>query len=79
MGEVGRVVLYAWGATDELRMENVACLEPDGSVRWRASLPEGLVGDCFNGLEVDGVGVLASTWSGLRMRLDPVTGGATKV
>lgn len=71
---MSRVVLYAWSATDDPRIENIACLELDGSVRWRALLPEGSTPDCFTELERAGSGVLASTWSGRRMRLDPATG-----
>lgn len=57
------------------RVRNLVRITSDGGVAWRGELPEGGATDAFVGLDIgiDGV-VLASTWSGYRLWLDPVTG-----
>jgi len=71
-----RIMLYSWGSSDEDRLENIVCLAADGSPRWRARLPGTATYDCFVTLDRDGDSLLAMTWSGNALRLDPATGEA---
>lgn len=57
------------------RVRNLVRITSSGDVAWRGELPEDGPTDAFVSLDVgiEGV-VLAATWTGYRVRLDPVTG-----
>jgi hypothetical protein len=51
-------------------VQNLVRVEPDGRISWRGELPSGSATDCFVSLEMDqGGDIIASTWSGYRVRL----------
>ena len=52
---------------------NLLRLRPDGSVVWRAELPE-QVGDTYVGMEWSNGSLTAGSWSGFEVVLDPDTG-----
>ena len=69
----GRAIIYDW--MDGPRPNrNLVCVELDGNVRWVAELPTTDTADCFTGVKRDGVLLLANTWSGYAVWIDPVTG-----
>jgi hypothetical protein len=57
------------------RVRNLVGVLASGEVAWRGELPEVGGTDAFVALDIgmDGV-ILAATWMGYRVRLDPVTG-----
>lgn len=56
-------------------VRNLVRVGADGRVLWRGELPRGASADCFVEFEVEATGdLVASTWSGYRVRLDPDTG-----
>lgn len=57
------------------RVRNLVRITSTAEVAWQGELPRAGVTDAFVSLDtdVDGV-VLASTWTGYRVRLDPATG-----
>ncbi|WP_050629187.1 hypothetical protein [Bradyrhizobium viridifuturi] len=73
----GRVVLFD-GAADAYRAENLACFDPDGSLRWRAALPHHTGPDRFVDVVLGGGCMRASTWSGWAIWLDSVSGATIK-
>jgi hypothetical protein len=74
----GRAVLFYWSANQECRFENLACFNGDGSLRWRAALPENSGHDCFVGIALDNDQLRANTWSCFALWLDLLTGRASK-
>jgi len=57
------------------RVPNLVRVAATGSVIWRGELPDTSATDSFVSLELDVEGdVIAGTWSGYRVRLDPDTG-----
>ncbi len=74
---VGRLVIFDW-ETGTGSQENLVCLEPDGRVRWRATLPTGDPSDCFVAVGLDGDLVRANSMSCYAVWLDPATGRALR-
>lgn len=69
-GTADRIVLLNWAASNEARFANVARIDPEGGVIWRAELPGTNRHDCFVDLvKSDGV-FIARTFSGHESRLD---------
>jgi outer membrane protein assembly factor BamB len=69
-----RVVVYDWLGCSA-PVENLVCLNSDGTIRWRAKLPENAgPSDCFVAVRMDGDLLLANTWSCYAVWLDPKTG-----
>lgn len=58
------------------RVRNLVRITSAAEVVWRGELPQAGSTDAFVSLDtdIDGV-VLASTWTGCRVRIDPATGG----
>lgn len=50
--------------------------KPDGSTGWKALPPAGEA-DTWTSVRLDGDEVIASSWSGWRVHLNPVTGAET--
>lgn len=69
-----RLVLHEWSVSDEPRLENLALLDEQGVVHWRAPLPAGTAWDCFVRLELQAGRIVATTWSGAETWFSPVTG-----
>jgi outer membrane protein assembly factor BamB len=71
----GRVVLTDWSGSNPYRLENLACYLIDGSLKWKAKLPEHTGSDWFTSLELDQNGnIRAFTWSCYLLSLDPESG-----
>ena len=71
--DAGRLVIFNW-ETGTGSDENLVCLEPDGRIRWRATLPTNDHSDCFVAVQLDGALVRANSWSSYAVWLDPATG-----
>ncbi len=57
------------------RVSNLVRISSAAEIMWRGELPEAEPTDAFVSLQIDVDGaVLASTWSGYRVRLDPASG-----
>lgn len=57
------------------RVRNLVRVTSTAEIAWRGELPKTSRADAFVSLETDVDGyVLASTWTGYRVRLDPATG-----
>lgn len=57
------------------RRSNLLGISADGGIRWRGELPQGNATDSFIDFDIESNGVVvASTWSGYRVRLDPDDG-----
>ena len=56
------------------RVENLVRVDGTGTIRWRAHLPENTGPDCFVAVAFDDGLLIATTWSGFRVELDPVSG-----
>ncbi|MDP1028657.1 hypothetical protein Q5H91_15660 [Sphingomonas sp. KR1UV-12] len=70
-----RVILTFWATAKEDKLHNIMCLDDDGSLRWRASLPRAAATrDCYVSLKQVGERLVAKTWSGLVVELCPNTG-----
>ncbi len=67
------VLLLNPDASDVSAFENLVCVDRKGSRVWTAKLPTSP--DVFLDLTVAPEGLLAKTWSGLSIVLDPSTGG----
>jgi len=74
---IGRVVLFD-PPMDAHRAENIACLDTDGSLRWRAALPENTGPDHFADMAPDAGCIRATTWSGWAIWLDTASGATIK-
>jgi hypothetical protein len=72
-----RVVLLATAGGD-YRTENLVCFNSDGSMRWRAALPNNTGPDSFVNVALDGNSIRANSWSGWAIWLDGTSGAATK-
>jgi hypothetical protein len=56
--------------------ENLVCIDQIGAIVWKAGLSSNP--DVFLDMEMTSAGVLASTWSGYKILLDPETGRTLK-
>ena len=66
------LILLDTVASKEPTFENLLCVERNGNVVWKAELPQS--NDAFVSFEQTAEGLVANTWSGYRVRLDPATG-----
>jgi len=73
-----RVVLLDWCSSNEHRLENLICYNSDGSLRWKAALPENSGHDCFVEIALDNGQLRTNTMSCFALWLDPSTGRAVK-
>lgn len=64
------IVLFSWSANPEPLQRNVARVDCDGKVIWRAELPSTAASDCFVNLACAGDGYVVQTYSGWKIRLD---------
>jgi hypothetical protein len=72
-GNVGAVVLLDYLAGPK-NFPNLMLVGPDGLVTWRAPLPDTAGNDAYVEFRWDGDDLLANTWSGYLIRIDPMTG-----
>jgi hypothetical protein len=68
------VVLLDYMAAPTMPFENLVCVDCDGQVVWRARLPTTSGADAYVSFELIGDRLVANTWSGHQVILDPVTG-----
>jgi hypothetical protein len=73
-----RVVLFDWSSNQEHRFENLVCFNGDGSLRWKAALPQNSGDDWFVAMALDNGQLRANTWSSYALWLDLPTGRALK-
>lgn len=59
-------------ASGQQTFENLLCVKPDGSLIWKAQLPQ--IQDAFVSFQSSADGLFANTWGGYRVRLDAMTG-----
>jgi outer membrane protein assembly factor BamB len=72
-GGAGRVVVFELDVS--LRPDqNLVCFDPAGHVRWKAELPTSDPTDCFIEVRVEKDLVLANSFSGYLIKIDPATG-----
>src|SRR5581483_6558759 len=67
------LVLLEYWAERQHGFQNLLRVRADGSIRWRAELPDP-TDDAYVGFEWDGRDLVAGSWSGFRVVLDPATG-----
>ena len=63
-GSGDRIVLMFWATSAEHRFQNIARVDRDGAVKWRAALPGDGERDCFVCLTRDGDAFTARTYAG---------------
>jgi hypothetical protein len=68
-----RALLYDMPITGAHVVENLVCETPNGSLLWTAS-PGELGPDEFVAVHFDGTMLVANTWSGFALWLDPMSG-----
>jgi hypothetical protein len=56
--------------------ENLLMVSPTGSIVWKAELPQSH--DAFSKIITNSNSIEATTWNGLRVKLDPATGRVTE-
>jgi hypothetical protein len=66
----GRLVLYDWSQNQDYRLENLVCLDANGTVVWTARLPRNTGPDGFVEISLDGDVIRANTWSCYALKLD---------
>jgi hypothetical protein len=69
-----RIVVLDWSNDKSYRYENLFCYNLDGSLKWKAHLPEHTGPDCFVGIRLDNRKLIANTWSCYAVWIDPATG-----
>jgi hypothetical protein len=67
----GSVIVYDWSQRPH-PIENLICINSDGTIRWKGKLPDPT--DFFVGADLAGDLLIASTWNGFAMSFDPQTG-----
>lgn len=72
-GERGAIVLLDYMAGPK-NFANLLRVRADGTVAWQASPPDESGNDAFVEFRWDGDELVANSWSGFRLRLDPATG-----
>jgi hypothetical protein len=73
-----KVVLLDCSSNKQHRFENLVCINGDGSLRWRAALPQNSGPDCFVGITLDDGQLRANTMSCFAIWLDLQTGSPVK-
>ena len=73
------VVLFDWSSNKDYRFENLTCLNADGSLRWKAVLPEDTGPDCFVAIALDNDQLRANSMSGFALLLDLQTGSPLEI
>jgi hypothetical protein len=73
----GCLVLLDWGATKKPTFENLLRVNPDGSIGWKAQLPDSH--DAFTDVTQNGDRVDAHTWNGYLVDIDLKTGQTRNV
>jgi outer membrane protein assembly factor BamB len=68
------VVLLDYMAGPPGPAENLVCVDCDGQVAWRARLPTDSSTDAYVSFELVGGQLVAHSWSGHRVVIDPATG-----
>jgi len=66
------LILLEIAQEKEQTFENFLCVKRDGNIVWKAELPQSH--DTFVSFQKTAEGLIANTWSGYRIRLDPATG-----
>lgn len=66
------LVLLDMAASKQKVFENLLCVERSGNVVWKAELPD--QPDAFVSFQKTAEGLVANTWSGYRVVLNPTTG-----
>ncbi len=66
------IVLLDILASKESQFRNLLCIERDGNVVWKAELP--VSQDAFVSFQMTTDGLVANSWSGYRVILNPATG-----
>jgi hypothetical protein len=66
------VVLLAYDARENKAFKNLFCIDRDGTIIWTAELYQPI--DEFVEAELGEEGLIAQTWSGLRVTMNPETG-----
>jgi len=74
LGGGDRVMIEPWDAVSPNRLENLVRIDGDGAIRWRARLPENSGPDCFVAIGRMGDMLVATTWTGYRVELNPDNG-----
>ena len=69
----GRVVVFELEASSRPD-QNLVCFDPAGQVRWKAEFPTSDPTDCFIEVRVEKDLVLANSFSGYLIKIDPATG-----
>lgn len=67
------IVLLEYWARPEYPFQNLLRIGRDGSIRWRAQLPD-IGADAYISIRLTEHELMASSWSGFRVVLDPETG-----
>lgn len=73
-GQDGCIVLCDPDSKLGGHFENVLRIAGDGSVLWRAPLPSSASDDCYTALRYDSDALVAYSWSGHRVCIDPKSG-----
>lgn len=55
-------------------VQNIVLIDRQGEVRWRAELPTSGGGESYTSFSQDGRGLVAQSWSGHKVVLDPGSG-----
>lgn len=69
-----RIVVEPLDEASSCRLQNLARITSDGGVIWRAELPENTGPDCFVNVQLKDVSLVATTWTGHAVILDPESG-----
>lgn len=68
------IVLYPYMSGQQRNFENLVRCRGDGSVVWRAELPETSMLDAYVSVQLGNDGLIANSWSCYFVVLDPDTG-----
>jgi hypothetical protein len=74
---LGCLVLLDPGSSRQPTFENLLLVNPAGEVCWKAELPKS--NDAFADVLKIGQGVVARTWTGIRVEVDLATGRTTEI
>jgi len=68
------IVLLEYAYHPRRPFRNLIRMRPDGSIIWHAELPQATANDAYVDIELTGGSLLAWSWSGYRVVIDPVSG-----